>query len=959
MNRQICKSTGIILLLAAALFTFLFASSVISPPDSSAHPCDPAKIDDMHEDFNRTVLECGESGHQGIHQNVIEVDGGRDRELKFKVYPPPNDRDSYLGAGDQIEITLPEFDLSRTDSSELETRILIAGSKDGDDSQTPEAPVEVGVNSDKLILTLPELSSPPRFEEGEYLEITINRSSGILTPETPRGFDESNDGYEVTITFIDRDAGENRKNNFAATDRNTVVVKNPISSTVPSATVRVELATHAEVVIGSSEEIVVDFSGPSADSEFIVPSSIATSRITIVPDGLSPFNPSEVQVQGSKVTLTIPAGTNPKAVRAGDYTLTFTNSAGIRNPFSAGNRVITVQSFAEGDDLDEITAVIRRTTTIAPLEGPRGSEFTLEGKGYAKGTVTIYEGDDDIIGPGETLASVETVRGAFKVELIARGKKDDLVYTVRAKDSEGVDAVARFLIKSAISFEPAPARVGSPVRITISDWQDLHQEVIAVRIAGRDAYDIEVIEYEECFEYPDAQFANSDRVVSFKVQVPQHVPPGEQTVALYDHEQLDHFRVIDGVRNVVEDKGACADLPEGEDRGSPVSSNVKAALKAEPIAITKDTLEIETQDLQLSPSSAARGQKVTITGSGFARSLRGIDHIESVWIGGTRVVDDHSQFEVGTAGDFVLTITVPLAVQDGPNEVLIEGGDHTIGKGTLTIPEAAIELTPAHSQRGTEFTVTGSGFIANEAVLIAYTPDEGASEEAAQSRIAGVVADSQGYFELSLTVPVAAEVGMSYRVTAVAKADVRGDAVSVDAEASHLVTRAIITTSPELVSPGDYLTILGEHFPTFSPVGTIRVGGIGVVPRTEVATDEEGSFEVEVLVPHIDFGDQTLMVEVAGVIVPHTIRSVAPPLSGPPEQVFKNLIRARVLLVVWSYDNVTQDWNLFAPTISEDAAELNDLKSVESGDIVWVNLQHAHYFQGDNLGAGWSLIVLD
>ena len=690
------------------MVALLLASNLLSPPISSAHPCDPDLMEDMHEDFNTTALVCGQPGHQEIHHNVIEVDGGRDRELEFKVYPPPDDRDSYLDRNDQIVVTLPEFNLSGARfNSQLELeRIKFSGS--GDDSRIGPSPTHVGVDAleGKLTLTLPESFSVVDGA-GEYLRVFIEEGTGILTPEIPRGFDGHDPGYPVTVTFIDKDAGAGKKEDFVATDRNVVVVKNPISSTVPSATVRIELATYAEVVIGSSEEIVVDFSGPSFDSEFIVPPSIATSRITIEPDGLSAFNPSEVQVQGAKVTLTIPAGTSPKTVRAGDYTITFTNSARIRNPFSAGNRVITVQSFAEGDELDEITAVIRRTTTIDPLEGPRGSEFILEGKGYAKGTVTIYEGDDEIIDPGETLASVETVRGAFKVDLIAGGNKESLQYTVRAKDSEGVDSIVTFLIKSAISFNPAPAKVGSLVRITISDWQNLHQEVVAVRIAGLDVFDIEVIEYQECFDYPDAHFPDRDRVVSLQVEVPRHVPPGEQTVSLYEHEQLEHFRLIDDVRNLVEDKGACIDLPEGEDWGAPVNSDVRAQLKADPIAITKDTLEIVTQDLQLSPSSAARGESIIITGSGFTRTSGDSEHIESVWIGGKRVAEDDFDSVLGTDGDIALKVTVPLNIPDGPNEVRIERGDYSFGQATLTIPEATITLSPAQGQAGTEYKVSG------------------------------------------------------------------------------------------------------------------------------------------------------------------------------------------------------------------------------------------------------------
>ena len=970
MHSQVRNTIAITLLLAAALLAMLFASSVVSPRDSSAHPCDSESLEDLHEDFNRTVLRCNEHGHQGIHRHAIEVDGGRDKELEFKVYPPPNDPGSYLDANDQIVIAMPDFDLSRAQFDDLMSKIFIAGSRDEEDNlHSPAAPVRVEVTDDALVLTLPELSpDPPRFEVGEYIEITIMQGTGILTPEVPRGFDDDYLGYLVTITFIDKDHGESKRDDFVATDQNVVVVKNPISSTVPSATVRVELVTYTGAVIGGGEEIVVDFSGPSADSEFVVPTSITPSRVTVSYTNTGPstkpsdsFNPSEILVQGAKVTLTIPTGTSPKVIPEGEFTIIFSNLARIRNPFAAGNRVIRVSTFIEGNIPDRITAVISRTTTIDTLEGPRGTDFTLEGKGYARGTVTIYhDADNDYrIDAGETLDSVDTVRGAFRVTLTARGETGNLVYLVRTKDSEGVDDEVAFLIRSGMFFEPAKARVGSLLQITILDWQDSHQDVAAVSIAGESAYVPSVSEYTNCFDYNGVYRANREGTVFLEVEVPRDVPGGRQTVSLYDHEQLEHYRLIDGVKTVVPDKGSCTDLPEGEAIGDPVGSDVKARLKSEPIAVIKNIVEIDSQDLVLSPASAARGQEITITGSGFSRVPGGINHIDSVWVGGNRVVDADFEFSVGTSGDAVLKVAVPLNVADGANEVRIEGGDHTLGQATLTIPEATIGLEPAQGQRDTEFKITGMGFIARETVIVEYGPEEGASSEAVPLTIGGALADSQGNFELTMKVPINTEVGKSYRVTAAANAETGGSTVTVDAESSHLVSSTVITTSPESVFRGDHLVVRGTGLPPFTLVGPIVIGGISVAFSAGVATDEEGSFEVKVLVPHIDYGDQILEVQVAGVIVPHIIEIVPPPLTGPPEQVFKYLIQAGSLIAVWRYDDLTKVWSLFDPHIAGHMAELNDLKSVSSGDIVWVNMGNTHHFQGDILRAGWNLIVLN
>ena len=881
-------------------------------------------------------------------QKVVEVDGGRDRELKFYVYVPPGDRSGYFDAGDQIEITLPGFDLSRArfDTALERENIRISGSEHDEDVADAVNPEQVDVVGDRLILTIP---GSPAVTHGanEDLVITIEEGTGILTPEIPQGFEDPEDGYPVTVTFVDR-APEQPKAKFVDDERNIVVVKNPVSSSVPSTRVRVELVTYAEANIGSSEEILVDFSGPSADSEFTVPANITNTRVTIQPDGRSSFNPSEVLVQGARIALIVPAGTSPKEIPEGEFTIVFSNLAGIRNPSSAGNRVIRVSSSVDGDLPDEITAVISRriTTTIDPVAGPRGTRIRLEGRGYARGTVTIYEGDDNVIDAGETLASVETRNGAFTVSLISGGAPGDLAYTVRTRDSEGKGAELVFLISSAMTFEPVLARVGSPLKITLADWRDRDQEVAAVAIAGQQAYVTPVRQYENCFDYTGVYWADRRDVVSLTVIVPPAVPPGNQTVSLYGHSQLEH---IDELGKPIADQPWCEDFSE---RGARVSSSVTARIRAGASAIANETVQVVQQDLVLSPSTAARGQKVTITGSGFSRARGGDDHIASVSIGGIRVAEDHSQMELGSEGDFAFAVTVPLDIADGSHYVQVEGHDGTVGQATLIIADATLTLDPPQGQRGTDFKVTGRGFIAREVVVLTYGPEHSPYGEDI------ALADAQGNFELTFTVPLAAKLGSSYQVRAVTDSDAIQTALTVDAEASHLVLGVTITTSPELVSPGERLTIRAQNLPSLTRVGPVSIGGIKVLDRSGVATDENGFFETDVLVPNLDFGDKTLLIQVAEVIVPHIIKVAPPPLSGPPSQVFKYLIRDGVLLTVWHYENATQSWSLFDPSLPTELVELNDLTEVDSGDIVWLNLSKPELFQGKDLAVGWNLISL-
>ena len=313
---------------------------------------------------------------------------------------------------------------------------------------------------------------------------------------------------------------------------------------------------------------------------------------------------------------------------------------------------------------------------------------------------------------------------------------------------------------------------------------------------------------------------------------------------------------------------------------------------------------------------------------------------------------------MGTDGSVAFSVPVPVNVADGVNEVRIEGGDNTLGYATLTVPGASIALEPAQGQRDTKFKVIGSGFIANEPVLVTYYSGTVITGNTEQLSNSGMLADSQGGFELTFKVPITAEVGLSHLVKAVAEVDTDAGSVVIEAETEHLVSLASITTTPDSVSPGDRLTIRGTHLPPFSLVGPIKFAGIPVNTVSEIATDEEGAFETTILVPQLDFRNHSLVVQVAWVIIPHIVTVAPAPLSGPPAQVFKELIRYSALSAVWRYDNASREWSLFDPSLTEELAGLNDLDSVRSKDIVWVKLTRAQRFQDAELSEGWSLIAL-
>ena len=121
-----------------------------------------------------------------------------------------------------------------------------------------------------------------------------------------------------------------------------------------------------------------------------------------------------------------------------------------------------------------------------------------------------------------------------------------------------------------------------------------------------------------------------------------------------------------------------------------------------------------------------------------------------------------------------------------------------------------------------------------------------------------------------------------------------------------------------------------------------------------VSTSRAGSFEIEIEVPPGGLGDQPLRVEVSGVVITHIVEVGSPPLSGPADRVFGDLMRAGVLLRVWNLERAMQEWTFFDP--NPRCAEFNSLANVKRRTIYWMHLASPHEFQGELLVKGWNPI---
>ena len=108
-------------------------------------------------------------------------------------------------------------------------------------------------------------------------------------------------------------------------------------------------------------------------------------------------NPASVSISGSKITVTLPtrlsnADRSVTGIATGhDYTITFTDGAGLRNPNSAGRKTITVQDI--DDENHEYIVEIESHISIPPASSwvSRGDEVEVTAKGInATGDATVH-----------------------------------------------------------------------------------------------------------------------------------------------------------------------------------------------------------------------------------------------------------------------------------------------------------------------------------------------------------------------------------------------------------------------------------------------------------------------------------------------------------------------------------------------------------------------------------------
>ena len=232
---------------------------------------------------------------------------------------------------------------------------------------------------------------------------------------------DASDGSSTVIVAMPTTNGGNGDGNG---DTGSV---DPADSQVPGAKVRIELSANAVAAIPAGDDFTVNLKG------FSLPDSISNNAVLIDNTGYS-GSPSEVVV-GSNGVVTIslysrwPGGAPAEAIQ-GAYTVTFKQSAGIKNPAAAGDIKITVTD-KDGAE-DAVTHKVQRVINLSKTSGTRGTMITATFKGFANGSATVNLN-------GSKLAEVTIADniGTHEIDTTSSSFKANEDNTITAEDAAG------------------------------------------------------------------------------------------------------------------------------------------------------------------------------------------------------------------------------------------------------------------------------------------------------------------------------------------------------------------------------------------------------------------------------------------------------------------------------------------------------------------------------------------
>ena len=958
MNSLVGKSTGIALLMAAALIAALFAMGVFSAGTVGAQDAAPTATAELVADDDDTdtldddtlVIEVSglkefaviadttltiampedlgglrQGGDAADDDRVVVLWGGDQADVNLgtpAAYDDTNDQYVFtMPIGSNIREGAATITISLGEGAKVDTNTIVTALTIGGTTDATRNTVDVGDGlaitgaPDGPSLTLSQVSAfvDPNAEDGTVdatnddfditvtganfngvsdITITIDPSTTGVTADDVTidvDGDVTNGGFSTTVTVVGTVLNEAKTFAITATQDGDAIPatftiaeapleRDATSSTVPGSSQRLEL--RAMIRVDERDAITVKF------AKFGVPSSIDADDVEIY-DGTVTGNPSSVSVSGTTVTLYFTdlngPGTDPEnaggasLIAQNSSSITFLKRAGITLPTSSDTFPIDVYSTDTTVELQVVKNQVttERTVTVDPEEGKRGTEVTITGKGFSgsRAKVVINDGEDDRTYD----SSVVVTDGAFSitVDTAAKDSEGDKYFgsdvtMINATDNDDMSDATPFEYDMTPSFTFKPETPVQSAKVTIT-LVDTKGEPEDVTFTGP----IPVTGLEGVSDDTDA----ADET-KWKFTVPANVSSGENKLS----------------------------MTVGDDDLSA-------------------TVNIGTNDLTITPSTVVPRQEISIDGGGFIAG--GNIPEDTTDIGG---IDNtvHAVQLVNNNGDISFNVRVPLGLDPGSRKVEVRDGGGRIGTANITIAEPTLTLDPAESLIGSTVTVSGTGFPANDLVLIKYK----------ENTVKTAATTATGTFEEEILVPSGADINPGGEYTVVAESQIGvADAIeAVTADEEHSLPDTEITLSADTASAGSTITVTGANFKGFLQVYRVDIAGQNVTPVPAPTTDRWGSFTISDLrIPQLTPGRYAVKVTVedmdgdSGTEFLQIVTEAAVPASTDPADVFADL--GDRLARVWYLDQDDDDiWKFYDP--SPVFAAFNTLTEVPREEVV-------------------------
>jgi hypothetical protein len=606
-------------------------------------------------------------------------------------------------------------------------------------------------------------------------------------------------------------------------------------------------------------------------TKFTVPSSIDTSNIklkaTVVSGGTSQnpgyLNDAEtVTIVGRAVTITVPdmddtAGTGDQAIAASaagvasNITITFTQAAGILNPKLAqtlnatGTGTLTVKTSTDA------TAVAAATTTaitsfskFSPTTGGvRGAEIAVTGGGFTascddcKIRLNPQASVAPTTGAGGTAdngSGTIDANGAF-VGTITLGAGTKAGGYVWITDSIGVSQVSSTSLTQKPSAVPAStsSKPGSTVSVTLTDWPLLSNFTLDSQLTADSIVNDYVTIGGTAAVNTAMTFTGTSTATSsltpFKFVVPTTVGIGTHKVVI---------------------------------------------TIADPSAKTANfMLTVGLREITVTPATAAPGQAITISGTGFTKS-------DSIAIGAltmkagsvtTTAAVNAAAISIDTLGAWNYATTMPTLNATSCSScsaTIVFTATDTTG-GLVGVSDTAfsrtlrsVTLSPTTISPGGALTVTAAGFAVDTASTGAtFTVSVGTTTTGGAVTLVGTYifplgADGTGVG--TVTLPTTVGAGTLY-VTATDNAATIHATTTLAPQGANTannskqvkitVPKGVLTIDPLSASTGELVTLTGENFPPNTTATTLTVGTATAMPAAGILTDASGGFTTTVEVP--------------------------------------------------------------------------------------------------------------